>query len=876
MSGEYKQKITVVFSGADKAKKGAKKVEMSMGKLGKSIIGAGAAYFGARGLISGIQKSLDLATKHQALENAFGNLGKQIGVTRQSIDKFSQAVDGTVSEMELMKAANQAMTLGVVDSEEGMAELFDTAQRLGQSLGVDTLSAVDSLVTGMGRQSIMMLDNLGIIIDSEQAYIDYADKIGKSVDELDASEKKLAFNEAALESAKNKVAVLGDEQLTAKDSIAQFNTALENLSTSFGKMLIPAMETALGILNPLIDSFNDWLETTGFLPTEIDKINTEMTAQLIKVNMLFAELRKSNTEEERRKDIYTQLNSIYPEINLNLTKETDNKEGLRIAQEKLVKALKDEQALKLGESAMKSTEDQVEKLRGEYSALTSEYLTMFEAMKDIPEVQTALNNAMDNARLAGRDVVDIYDLLPGELLAVTKALDDNKASWLNLETVSNMVLGAAKQDSGVLGIMATAFDAFTDDVDGANDMTELFGDMWEATVNDFSSDSETLKNLYAEIILLEERLMSQKKAHLRLSNTFNENLDKTTDTTDENKDKITETNTEYEEWVKTQQELIDKSEKVSSWMQILKTDNEELYNSIMKKNEGDKENEETYESFRQTTKDMMEEREKEAQWLEDFLGEFPQYREELDKSRDVQDTVIDTQEEFNAQQAETLAQMEMEQDFIDAYVKEFGPEKAEMLGLLTSEQIKKNEADAIDAKNSKDTEDRIKKEIKLLQEKRDVTKQIGGTVLDLMSLNDKNTKHIANLQAVQAVVDAFYAAQVAYKQAMLNPTTILNPSYPAFMYGVSLTAGLAQAAAVRSAAAAEGMDELVTEPTMILVGEEGPEYVDIEPTLNEGEARGKGINITFSGNVLRQDFIEDEALPLIKDALRKGGDIGIS
>ena len=218
----------------------------------------------------------------------------------------------------------------------------------------------------------------------------------------------------------------------------------------------------------------------------------------------------------------------------------------------------------------------------------------------------------------------------------------------------------------------------------------------------------------------------------------------------------------------------------------------------------------------------------------------------------------------------------MEQDFIDAYVKEFGPEKAEMLGLLTSEQIKKNEADAIDAKNSKDTEDRIKKEIKLLQEKRDVTKQIGGTVLDLMSLNDKNTKHIANLQAVQAVVDAFYAAQVAYKQAMLNPTTILNPSYPAFMYGVSLTAGLAQAAAVRSAAAAEGMDELVTEPTMILVGEEGPEYVDIEPTLNEGEARGKGINITFSGNVLSQDFIEDEALPLIKDALRKGGDIGIS
>ena len=70
------------------------------------------------------------------------------------------------------------------------------------------------------------------------------------------------------------------------------------------------------------------------------------------------------------------------------------------------------------------------------------------------------------------------------------------------------------------------------------------------------------------------------------------------------------------------------------------------------------------------------------------------------------------------------------------------------------------------------------------------------------------------------------------------------------------------------------MDEIVTEPTLIVAGEAGAEYVNIEPTTNEGANRG-GSTIIFQGNVMSQDFIEDEAIPMIREALRKGGDIGI-
>jgi hypothetical protein len=42
-----------------------------------------------------------------------------------------------------------------------------------------------------------------------------------------------------------------------------------------------------------------------------------------------------------------------------------------------------------------------------------------------------------------------------------------------------------------------------------------------------------------------------------------------------------------------------------------------------------------------------------------------------------------------------------------------------------------------------------------------------------------------------------------------------------------------------------------------------------------GQASG-GINITFSGNVMSDDFVEDVAIPKIKDAIRRGADIGVS
>jgi hypothetical protein len=80
---------------------------------------------------------------------------------------------------------------------------------------------------------------------------------------------------------------------------------------------------------------------------------------------------------------------------------------------------------------------------------------------------------------------------------------------------------------------------------------------------------------------------------------------------------------------------------------------------------------------------------------------------------------------------------------------------------------------------------------------------------------------------------------------------------------------------------ARGGDFVTSGPQMIMVGDNpgGQERVQVTPLSSpnfEGPQGGGSVNITFEGNVMSQDFIEDEAIPMIKEAIRRGADIGVA
>ena len=194
------------------------------------------------------------AAKLQQMERAFGGLSGGATNASVAIEKLKEATNGTLSEFDLFQQANNAMILGVTKNSDEMAQMFDMAQRLGAALGRDTASSIESLVTGIGRQSRLMLDNIGIIVKADQAYSSYAAKLGTTADNLTKSEKQQAFMNAALKAANEALLDLPEEILNADQKFQALSASLDDASKSIGQAFLPIAEKLAIALTVIFDA----------------------------------------------------------------------------------------------------------------------------------------------------------------------------------------------------------------------------------------------------------------------------------------------------------------------------------------------------------------------------------------------------------------------------------------------------------------------------------------------------------------------------------------------------------------------------------------------------------------------------------------------
>ena len=195
-----------------------------------------------------LMKFAESASQVNSMERAFNTLQGGTANASIAINELKKATDGTMSSFDLFKQANNAMILGVTKNSTEMAQMFDIAQRLGRALGQDTASSVESLITGIGRQSRLMLDNIGIIVKADEAYASYAEKLNTTSDKLTDAQKKTAFFEATMESARSKVNSLGNEVLTSQDTLNQLQAQVRETTDAIGNALMPVITTMAEIM----------------------------------------------------------------------------------------------------------------------------------------------------------------------------------------------------------------------------------------------------------------------------------------------------------------------------------------------------------------------------------------------------------------------------------------------------------------------------------------------------------------------------------------------------------------------------------------------------------------------------------------------------
>jgi hypothetical protein len=245
-------KIRLSTTGKGKTEREIKGVNKSITNLAKSALTLAAAYKGVTFALESVKLAgqlKDLETAHKALTKAQGLNAKTM------IDQMQKATRGTVSELELLKQANNALLLGLPVTEKDMANLADAGRRLGRAMGIDAAMGLESLVVGIGRGSKLWLDNLGIIVDTDRAYKDHAASIGKQASALTDAEKKLAFYNETMESVSEKMKTLGEDQETVTDKTEQFSVKVEKLKILLGEGLVPTLTNTITSVNELIDTF---------------------------------------------------------------------------------------------------------------------------------------------------------------------------------------------------------------------------------------------------------------------------------------------------------------------------------------------------------------------------------------------------------------------------------------------------------------------------------------------------------------------------------------------------------------------------------------------------------------------------------------------
>lgn len=183
-----------------------------------------------------------LGTQVQRVGASFDTLTKNAGQSGPQILKALRAASGNeIDDLNLKLAANRGITLGVAQSADEFTKLMTLARSRAQDFGTTTEKAFDDLVTGLGRASPQILDNLGITVDVTKANEDYAKALGKTSKELTDAEQKQALINQVLAQGANSTKANADNVVAAQ-------VAWENFKQTLASFVVQAGEPVAGVL----------------------------------------------------------------------------------------------------------------------------------------------------------------------------------------------------------------------------------------------------------------------------------------------------------------------------------------------------------------------------------------------------------------------------------------------------------------------------------------------------------------------------------------------------------------------------------------------------------------------------------------------------
>lgn len=200
-------------------------------------------------LTSEVSEGFADAKQIEGVEAAFARLNRP-----ELLENLRASTRGTVSDLELMKQAVQASNFQI--PMEQLGSLLDFARRRAKETGQEVDYLVQSIITGIGRKSPLILDNLGISAVRLRENLKNVGEESATVGDVAAAVAKIIQEENAK---------AGAEIDTNSERIAQNEAKWKNIRIELTSQLLPALVTLGSIFIGLITNLPIFLSLMAVL-----------------------------------------------------------------------------------------------------------------------------------------------------------------------------------------------------------------------------------------------------------------------------------------------------------------------------------------------------------------------------------------------------------------------------------------------------------------------------------------------------------------------------------------------------------------------------------------------------------------------------------
>lgn len=354
-----------------------------------------------------------LAGEAQGVKAAFDRLPESVKLMQD----LKVATNGTVSELELMKRSVMASNFDI--SLKGLPKLLEFATLRARQTGQSVNYLVDSIVTGIGRKSKLILDNLGISAVALTEALGGASAASSTIGQVTEAVAKIISKELP------KMGGHTDDAATKADRLA---ASWENLKVTIGTIANDAgVAKSFQVLD---ESLKRW---GVILSGRAGKINDMRD---LKMMMEVFNMVGKSKGPEKYFEMLNQLEEGAKHLNVQLIKLTDEVTGqqkifLKNNVVKYVEGVKDA-AVTVG-----SLEKQIQGLNEEIS-LSGSKSQIAKYQREIEGLQITLNNLLGKGTKAapgidvGQGILDEYfkniKIFEDSMKSI-KSADDEKDFW---------------------------------------------------------------------------------------------------------------------------------------------------------------------------------------------------------------------------------------------------------------------------------------------------------------------------------------------------------------------------------------------------------------------------------------------------------------